>query len=239
MHCGRAFRALHARATTIARCSPDDLRLFRRRFARLGLPVQLVEGRETTSFSFMYDGDRRLMHVDQVGDAWAPHHLTDVPRGAWVHLAPLLRGDFPVETLASVARGRRLSLDAQGLTRVRALGPLRLEPDPDVPRLLEHVSILKLAVEEAEALAGTLDHDALAALGPREVVVTFGSRGSLVVADGHATEIRARYVDTDPTGSGDAYAAAYLTSRAFGHAPPAAARRATALVDALLRGRVR
>jgi len=237
-HCGRAWRALHVRVTTIARCAPEDERRFRRSFARLGLPVHFVPGRATTTFSFTYEGDRRIMRVERVGDVWSPDDVVDVPHGAWVHVAPLLRGDFPPRTLASIARGRRVSLDAQGLTRVRERGQLKLEPEPDLEPLLRHVSILKLAEEEAVALVGGLDPEALAALGPPEVVVTFGSRGSLVVAGGNATEVTARHVEADPTGSGDMFAAAYVASRASGYAPTAAARRATGLVGALLRGRV-
>ena len=237
-HCGRAWRALHVRVTTIARCAPEDERRFRRSFARLGLPVHFVPGRATTTFSFTYEGDRRIMRVERVGDVWSPDDVIDVPHGAWVHVAPLLRGDFPPRTLASIARGRRVSLDAQGLTRVRERGQLKLEPEPDLEPLLRHVSILKLAEEEAVALVGGLDPEALAALGPPEVVVTFGSRGSLVVAGGNATEVTARHVEADPTGSGDMFAAAYVASRASGYAPTAAARRATGLVGALLRGRV-
>ena len=237
-HCGRAWRALHVRVTTIARCAPEDERRFRRSFARLGLPVHFVPGRATTTFSFTYEGDRRIMRVERVGDVWSPDDVVDVPHGAWVHVAPLLRGDFPPRTLASIARGRRVSLDAQGLTRVRERGQLKLEPEPDLEPFLRHVSILKLAEEEAVALVGGLDPEALAALGPPEVVVTFGSRGSLVVAGGNATEVTARHVEADPTGSGDMFAAAYVASRASGYAPTAAARRATGLVGALLRGRV-
>src|SRR5947209_5947375 len=237
-HCGRAWRALHVRVTTIARCAPEDERRFRRSFARLGLPVHFVPGRATTTFSFTYEGDRRIMRVERVGDVWSPDDVVDVPHGAWVHVAPLLRGDFPPRTLASIARGRRVSLDAQGLTRVRERGQLKLEPEPDLEPLLRHISILKLAEEEAVALVGGLDPEALAALGPPEVVVTFGSRGSLVVAGGDATEVTARHVEADPTGSGDMFAAAYVASRASGYAPTAAARRATGLVGALLRGRV-
>ncbi|TMK68806.1 MAG: carbohydrate kinase family protein [Actinobacteria bacterium] len=156
-----------------------------------------------------------------------------MPRAAWVHVAPLLRGDFPAETLAALARGRRLSFDGQGLTRPRELGRLRLNGDYD-PDLLRHVSILKLAEEEAEALVGGVDEDALAALGPPEVLVTFGSRGSLVIAGGSAERVHAHHVDVNPTGSGDAFSAAYLAARASGQAPVAAARRATALVGLML-----
>jgi sugar/nucleoside kinase (ribokinase family) len=239
IHCGRAVRMLEARTTVIARCARNDSERFRRGFARLGLPVTLLPGGgETTTFAFTYDGDRRTGRVTQIGDAWTPADVAGVPRGAWVHVGALLRGDFPPDTLAALARGRRVSFDGQGLTRVRGLGPLRLEGETD-RGLLRHVSILKLAVEEAQALVGGLEPKALASLGPPEVLVTFGSDGSLVVANGRATEVRARHVDADPTGSGDAYAAAYLVSRARGHVPVAAARRATAVVGDMLRQRLR
>jgi sugar/nucleoside kinase (ribokinase family) len=238
IHCARALRLLGVRATIVARCAAADVRAFRRGFAELGLPVTLVGGEGTTTFSFNYDGDRRTMSVERVGDVWSPGDLPRLARGGWVHAAPLLQGDFPAETLAVLARGRRLSLDGQGLTRVRDAGPLRLEGNRD-PAVLQHVSILKLAAEEAEALVGNVNPRVLAELGPPEVVVTFGSRGSVVVADGEATEIRARHVDADPTGSGDAYGIAYLAARASRHPPAAAARLATALVGALLRGRCR
>jgi sugar/nucleoside kinase (ribokinase family) len=97
------------------------------------------------------------------------------------------------------------------------------------------VSVLKLAEEEARTLVGEPDEDALRSLGVPEVVVTLGSRGSLVLAEGRLERVPARAVDgADPTGAGDAFSAAYLVSRASGHAPAASARRATALVAGLL-----
>ena len=233
IHCGLAFRLLETRATILARCGRGDEPDFRRAFAQLGLPVTLVPGTVTTTFGLHYDGDHREMTVEQVGDAWTEADAAAVPRGAWVHVAPLLRGDFPAAAVASLARGRRVSFDGPGLTRPRTTGPLRLEGELDA-ELLRHVSILKLAEEEAEALVGGLDPDALAALGPPEVLVTFGSEGSLVIAGGRAERVRARHVDADPTGSGDAFSAAYLAARAAGQAPVAAARRATALVGWML-----
>jgi sugar/nucleoside kinase (ribokinase family) len=238
IHCARALRLLEARATVLARCARRDERVFRRGFARIGYPATIVPARETAAFAFSYEGDLRRMDVVRTGDPWSTADLGSIPRGAWVHLGALLCGDFPAETLAALARGRRLSLDGQGVTRTRAVGPLQLEGERD-PDALRHVTILKLAVEEAESLAGGVEPGALAELGPPEVVVTFGSDGSLVVANGRATEVRARHVDADPTGSGDAFAAAYLAARAGGHAPVASARRATAVVGDLLRRRVR
>jgi len=68
-----------------------------------------------------------------------------------------------------------------------------------------------------------------------ELVITLGSQGAIVRAGGRETRIGTQPLARDPTGAGDAFAAAYLASRATGHAPGAAARRATAVVGATLR----
>lgn len=232
----RALRALGARASILTRCGREERPSFLPRIAALGLPVTVLDGEATASFSFRYEGETRIMKVEALGDPWTPADFAGVEAGAWVHAAPLLRSDFPAATLAELGRGRRLSLDGQGLVRAAETGPLRLDADFD-PAVLEHVSILKLAEEEAEVVLGEVDETTLAALGVPEIVVTYGSRGSLVFADGRAERVGAWAVDRDPTGSGDSFAAAYLASRAAGHAPVPAARRATALVGALLTGR--
>jgi sugar/nucleoside kinase (ribokinase family) len=196
-------------------------------------------GSSTAAFSFHYEGDRRVMTVDALGDPWTTADLHGLERTDWVHVGALARSDFPAETLAALARDRRVSFDGQGLVRPARTGPLELDGDYD-PEVLRHVSILKLAEEEAEALVGEPDEDALRSLGVPEVVLTQGSRGALVLADGTLAQVPARAVggETDPTGAGDAFAAAYLVSRSTGHAPTAAARRATALVAGLLGRRV-
>jgi sugar/nucleoside kinase (ribokinase family) len=230
-YAARAWRALGARATIVTRCGPDERFAYTRRLSSLGLPVVMLPGSRTTSFSFYYDGDVRVMTVEQPGDVWTPIDADAVAPGAWVHVAPLLRSDFPAETLAVLARGRRLSLDGQGLVRVAEPGPLRLDANFD-PALLEHLQILKLAEEEAEVI-GAVDR-----LGVPEVLVTYGPRGSCVYVGGRAEDVGAWPVAADPTGSGDAFSAAYLAGRSQGLTPASAARRATALVGALLTRRV-
>jgi sugar/nucleoside kinase (ribokinase family) len=234
-HGGRALRQLGRRARIVAKCGRADRRELLPRLVALGLPVTVWSGAATHAFSFRYDGDRRQMAVDTVGDPWRPDELAGALAGvAAVHVAPLLRSDFPPDTLAQAARRRRLSLDGQGLTRPRREGPLELDRDFDAA-LLEHVSILKLAEEEAYALVGDVSATALGGLGVPEVVVTFGTHGSLVCANGRIERVQAREIaPTDPTGAGDAFAVTYLSSRADGHAPAAAARRATAVVASLL-----
>jgi 2-dehydro-3-deoxygluconokinase len=72
-------------------------------------------------------------------------------------------------------------------------------------------------------------------------LVTLGSRGSLVLANGRLERVATQPVEgkIDPTGAGDAFAVAYLAARSGGHAPAASARRAGALVTGLLGGRLR
>jgi sugar/nucleoside kinase (ribokinase family) len=224
-----------------AKCGEDDRARYQRRLATLGLPATLAVGGATTSFSFTYDGDgRRTMRVETIGEPWQTHEPqgTLLQRVEWLHVAPLLRSDFDAAALERLGLGRRLMLDAQGLVRVPAVGPLRLDANYD-PDLLRHVAILKVAEEEARVLVGDTEPESLAELGVPEIVLTLGAAGSTVIVRGHAEHVPARPADggTDPTGAGDSFAAAYLAARADGHAPASAARRATALVAALLMSR--
>lgn len=235
-HAGRALRALRQPAIVVAKCGEPERRSYLRRLAGLGLPVALAATGETTSFSFRYDpAGRREMRVAAIGEPWGED---DEParvlhRVEWVHVAPLLRGDFSPYALERISRRRRLLLDGQGLVRARGLGPLTLDGDFD-RALLRHVSILKLAEEEARAILGDADLEELRGLGVPEVLVTFGAGGSLVLTREDAVRVAARPARGDPTGAGDAFSVAYLSARAGGHRPVSAARRASALVSALL-----
>ena len=154
-------------------------------------------------------------------------------RVEWVHVAPLLRDDFAPATLERIAYRRRVLLDGHGLVRPRRVGALELDGDFD-RSLLRHVSILKLAEEEAQTILGGSELEKLRELGVPEVVVTFGAGGSLVLTREAAVRVTTRPARGDPTGAGDAFSVAYLSARAGGHRPISAARRASALVSALL-----
>ena len=234
-HAARALRALRQEAVLFAKCGDADRRTFRTKLAALGLPTAVAAGGETTAFSFSYDEEgTRSMQVDAIGEPFRREDAAEslLRRVEWLHVAPLLRGDFDAGMLEWLARGRRLLLDGQGLVRVRRTGPLALDADFD-RSLLRHVTVLKLAAEEAEAIGD------LRSLGVPEILVTAGTAGSTVITRHGVEHVPARLVAADPTGAGDAFAVAYLGSRAGGHAPASAARRATALVAAVLAEGVR
>jgi sugar/nucleoside kinase (ribokinase family) len=226
-HGARALQRLRVPATVIARCAERDREALVPPLVRLGTPAQYVHGRSTATFSFSYNGDLRTMAMDALGDVWQPADIPELPSGDWAHIAPLARGEFPVETIAALARRRRVSFDGQGLVRVPQVGPLQLNDDFD-REILRHLWVLKLAEEEAAVLGDP------AALGVREVLVTHGSRGSTVYHAGKAEYVPAHPLATDPTGAGDAYATAYIVARSEGFAPVGAARRATAVVASML-----
>ena len=234
-HAARALRALRQEAVVFAKCGEADRTRFQAKLAALGLPTAVTGAGETTAFSFSYDGEgTRAMQVDAIGEPWRSE---DVPaavlrRVEWLQVAPLLRGDFDADMLAWLARRRRILLDGQGLVRKRATGLLVLDGDFD-REVLRHVSVLKLAEEEAEAIGD------LKALDVPEIVVTAGAKGSRVITPTSDVQVPARFVASDPTGAGDAFAVGYLGSRAEGHTPLSAARRATALVAAVLAGDAR
>jgi sugar/nucleoside kinase (ribokinase family) len=232
-YAARALRAIACPARIVTKSAEADRGLVRT-LVSVGVPVTWLPSPATSAFSFSYEGDDRSMTIEALGEPWTPEQATAVGRAAWVHAAPLARSDFPPETLAALARGRRLSLDGQGLVRVPETGPLRLDGDFD-RTLLRHVRVLKLAEQEAEVL-GALEEGGLRALGVPEIVVTLGSRGSLVWAGTRLEHVPAVAVRSrvDPTGAGDVFAVAYLWARHVGEEPVPAARRAASVVSDVL-----
>jgi sugar/nucleoside kinase (ribokinase family) len=227
-HGARALRHVRVPARIVARCADEDRETLLPPLVGLGTPVRYVPGKTTATFGISYDGDRRMMWMEALGDAWEPSDLPPLPPAvSWVHVAPLARSDFPLETMAALAKRYRVSFDGQGLVRAPRIGELVLDDDFD-RSLLQHVHVLKLAEEEAEVI-GDLD-----SLGVRELLVTRGSRGSTVYLDGRAHDVPAHAIDADPTGAGDAFCTAYIAARSEGFAPTGAARQATGVVASIL-----
>jgi sugar/nucleoside kinase (ribokinase family) len=230
IHGARALRRLGVPARIFGRCARKDREALFDPLLRVGVDAQYVPGEATAWFEFTYDGERREMHVAAAGDVWQPSDVPPLPTDIrWVHVSPLLRSDFPTETVVALTKGRHVLLDGQGLVRAAQVGPLVLDADYD-PEVLRHVRALKLSEEEAEVLGDPGE------LPVPEVLVTNGSRGTTVYFEGRAEEVSAEAVEADPTGGGDAFASAYVAARAVGLSPVDAAQHAVNLVSALLKG---
>ena len=235
-YAAKALRLLGRPALIATKIAPEDSA---RGLHALGVPVYARPAAHTITFRIENDGDHRSMEIEELGDPWTPEDVSDWLEAAlrpadWLHAGALTRADFPAETLALLRRGRVLSFEGQGLVRPAEKGEVRVDADYD-PEVLRHVDILKLSEQEAEALGIALDDRSLASLGVPEIVVTLGSRGCVVFADGLSEYVPARPVEArDPTGSGDKFMAAYLTYRRMRHPPTSAARLAGEVVRALL-----
>ena len=138
------------------------------------------------------------------------------------HLGPLLSDDITVDLLKSLAAKGTVSLDIQGYLRYVKDQKVLYKDWADKKEALPHVSILKANEFEMEVVTGTSDVRKgaayLADLGVKEVIITLGSKGSLIYVDNDFFRIPA-YKPTaivDATGCGDTYMAGYLSKRIQG-----------------------
>ena len=238
-----ALRMLRREGQILTRYAKADRGLFEQVLATLGVPVTTLAADSTNGFGFRYEGEHRAMTVDAIGQPWSPADAaaleTDV---AWVHVAPLLRSDFPADALAALAGDHRvLSYDGQGLVRVPEVGPMMVDADFDAA-LLEPISVLKLAEDEAVVVAGGAfgERDARM-LGTREILVTYGSEGCTLYVDGSGRHVPAAWpvLGVQTTGAGDVFMVGYVAARSDGEEPVAAAEQASELVARMLDERKR
>jgi sugar/nucleoside kinase (ribokinase family) len=180
--------------------------------------------------------DERILSVAGVADPIGPEHLEGLTAHTFLVTASI-RGEVSAATVRAMKeRSQRLALDVQGFVRVVSPeGRLRYEAWPERELVLGMTDILKTDAVEAEFLTGTADiHEAarrLAALGPREIVLTHKD-GLLVLAEGRYHEA-GFYPDVlrGRSGRGDTCVGSYASRRLA--ADPAEATRWAAAVTSL------
>lgn len=242
-YCGTALRRVNpdADVVLVCRCAGGDREALVPAVEALGFPVVWRPAERTTRFAFHYVGDRRIMRLDDRGDAWTPRDVDGwvgeaLGEAEWVLVGALTRDDFPLETLAALTRrGHRLLLDAQGLVRRGTLGDLQTDGEVD-RRVFDHITALKLNDEEADALCGGVEPAQLRSLGVPEVVLTLGSRGAVILSGDETAHVDAIPVEgpVDPTGAGDSFLIAYAVERQRGASPAAAGEIASRFVSTII-----
>jgi sugar/nucleoside kinase (ribokinase family) len=241
---GVALAAADLPAHIVALGAEVDHVLFDPLLEHFGSLVRILPADRTSAFRLDYvDVDHRQMFVDAVGPVWGAAEIEAAdPDTTWLHLAPLLRTDFPAETLALLAsRGHRIVYDGQGLVRADRVGPMVVDRHFE-PDMLHHLAVLKLAEDEAVIVAdGEFDASTAARLGVPEILVTFGSEGCDVYLDGSVVRVPAawRVEGVQTTGAGDMFTASYALHRSAGVGPEGAVQRASELVARELEDRLR
>lgn len=180
------------------------------------------------------DSNQRTQRVLAKAD---PFTLDEVrPLEAKVfHLGSLLADDFSPEVVEYLSTKGAVSIDVQGYLREVVDEQVHAISWRDRDRVLPVTTYLKLNEHEMEVI--TSSHNPrtvamkLAESGVREVIITLGSYGSLIYADGVFHEIPSyapsRLVDA--TGCGDTYSTGYLWMRMQGASIDEAGRFAAAM----------
>lgn len=188
-----------------------------------GVDVSFFPSKETVYFENKYGSDPNLrtQRVLAKADPFTLQQLEGID-ARFYHLGTLLDDDFSPELIQALSKRGIVSIDAQGF--LREVRGQQVYPTDwvDKQEVLRYTDILKLNEQEMIAVTGLEDPREvalrLAAWGVKEVVITLGSKGSLIYANGQYFQIPAypphRVVDA--TGCGDTYSTGYLYCRAQG-----------------------
>ena len=182
-----------------------------------GIEIKTSPSRETVFFENIYqeDQDHREQNVLAVADAFTTPSIEGLDAAIY-HLGPLLSHDIPVSMIELLSTKGMVSLDIQGFLRSVHNRKVEFSDWKDKIEALPFISVLKANEFEMEITTGCTDpYEGAIKLnnwGVKEVIITLGSKGSIVYCDGSFTEITAFKPSAvvDATGCGDTYMAGYL-----------------------------
>ncbi len=185
-----------------------------------GIQVEVLPSRKTVYFENVYgeNQDNRTQRVLAKADPFTVEELKNEEARIF-HLGSLLSDDFSLDVVKLLSGKGILAVDAQGYLR-EVRGEKVFPVDwKDKREALKYIDILKVNEHEAEVLTGYKDAKQaalqLAEWGVKEVLLTLGSLGSLIYAEGVFHQIPAYPPKevVDATGCGDTYAMGYLYMR--------------------------
>ena len=188
-----------------------------------GIDVQVYPSSLSVYFENKYGENQndRTQRVLERADPFTVDEMREVNAGVY-HLGSLLSDDFSTEVVKYLSTKGRISIDAQGYLReVRGEKVYPIDW-AEKREILAHTDIIKVNEHEMEVITGLTDPRAaakcLAEWGVKEVCVTLGSEGSIILAEGKFYDIPAYEPKeiVDATGCGDTYSAGYLWCRAQG-----------------------
>lgn len=162
--------------------------------------------------------DNRSQRVLAKADPFTVEQLENINAHIF-HLGSLLADDFSLDVVKYLSTKGILAVDAQGYLReVRGEKVYPIDWTDKV-EALKYIDILKVNEHEMEVLTGQTDIKQaalqLAEWGVKEVLITLGSLGSIIYAEGTFHKIPAYPPKdiVDATGCGDTYATGYLYMR--------------------------
>lgn len=186
----------------------------------IGINVKALPSKASVYFENIYGEDQndRKQRVLAKADPFTVEGLKDVESKIY-HLGSLLADDFSLDVIKYLSAKGILSVDVQGYLR-EVQGEKVVAVDwPEKIEALKYIDILKANEKEMAVLTGCSDPRKaalkLAEWGVKEVLLTLGSEGSVIYADGTFYDIPAYAPASivDATGCGDTYMTGYLYMR--------------------------
>ena len=217
-----AISNMHVRYLLVTALATDDLRAVSALRSK-GIEVKVLPSAHTVFFENIYDHDpnHRTQKVLQKADPFTPEQLVAIEAKIF-HLGPLLADDIPAAVMRALAAKAKLSLDVQGFLRKVENKNVCAVDWVDKEQLLPCIHFLKASEEEMLVLTEQADvykgAKMLHQWGVQEVIITQGSRGSVIYSDNIVYNIPA-YMQLkveEATGCGDTYMAGYLYRRMNG-----------------------
>ncbi len=201
-----------------------------------GVDVVCYPSRHTVYFENKY-GENYNNRTQRVLAKADPFTLDEMrPLEAQIfHLGSLLNDDFSPAVIKYLSTKGRVSIDAQGFLREVVGEDVRATEWETKEEILQCTDILKLNEFEMEVITSSRNPRTvamkMAELGVKEVVITLGSYGSLIYADGTFYEVPAYepHQTVDATGCGDTYSTGYLYCRTQGMSPLESGKFAAAM----------
>ena len=188
-----------------------------------GMDITVLQSAHSVFFENIYgeNVDERNQRVWAKADPFIIGQLQDTEAKIF-HLGALLADDFSLDVLKYLASKGLVSVDAQGYLREVRDTHVYAVDWLDKSEALRFIHFLKANEHEMEVLTGFKDPSAAARQlyewGVKEVLLTFGSMGSMIY-DGERFYRIPAYIPrvvADSTGCGDTYMAGYLYKRVKG-----------------------
>ena len=182
----------------------------------------LIPSEKTDVFINRYpsrNSNEREQELFSVIDPFTKDDVEAIKNFDFVHVGPLISSDISSEILELLKKNNKtIVLDIQGMVR-KIEGNKVVNHRLKDKKFLENIDILKADASEAAILTEEKYPEKAAKIirsfGVKEILITFGSKGSLIYSGEKFYKIPAfRPVKSiDTTGCGDTYVAGYIAKR--------------------------
>jgi sugar/nucleoside kinase (ribokinase family) len=205
--------------TKVGKESKDEVK----KMKDLGIDVKCFDSRHSVFFENKYgtNSNNRTQRVLAKADPFTLDEMRGLEAQVF-HLGSLLADDFSPEVVKYLSTKGKISIDVQGYLREVRGEKVYAVDWKDKEEILDFTDIIKLNEHEMEVITNSKNPRTVALKlvehGVKEVVITLGSYGSLIYAEGKFYEIPAyepREI-VDATGCGDTYSTGYLYMRMKG-----------------------